>query len=154
MNRTASFARLCFALIQIAVDLPALAQTCANPTAIVSAGTLTGNTCASANQLPYLVNGAISTQGNQDVYLIHTSNPGPIFLSVQPNASVDMALFVCRNQCSTYATCVAAFDPGVAGTAVGATLPAAPGDYYIIVGTSSPATCGQYTLTVAPQLND
>ena len=153
MSRIAFIARLCFLLIVNTVVLPAWAQTCANPTALVNAGTLSGNTCTSTNQLPYLANGAISTAGNQDVYLVDTARTGPIFLAVQPDASVDMGLFVCRNQCSTYATCIA-IDTGVAGTEVSATLLSGPGDYYVIVGAASPAICGHYTLTLAPQLND
>jgi hypothetical protein len=154
MNRIAFVARCCFLMMQIAAVLPAFGQTCANPTALVSAGSLTGNTCTSTNQLPYIANGAISAGGNQDVYYIHTANGHSVLLTVQPDPSVDMGLFVCRNQCSTYATCVAALDPGVSGTTTTATLPDGPGDYYVIVGTASAASCGSYTLSLIPPLND
>jgi hypothetical protein len=154
MNRIALIARSCFLLLQTTVLSPAFAQTCANPTALVSAGSFAGNTCTSTNQLPYVANGAIATGGNQDVYFIHTTDGHSIFLNVQPNATVDMSLLVCRNQCSTYTTCVAAVDPGVAGTTASATLPDGPGDYYVIVGTASAASCGSYTLTLFSPLND
>ncbi len=154
MNRFAFIARRSFLLMQIAFIFPAFAQTCTNPTALVSVGSWTGNTCTSTNQLPYVANGAIATGANQDVYFVHTANAGSIALSLQPNASVDMGLFVCRNQCSTYATCVAAIDPGVAGEAASTTLPPGPGDYYIIVGTASSASCGDYTLTLAVPSSD
>lgn len=154
MTRITCIARGFLLLMQTAIISSAFAQTCASPTALVSAGTTTGNTCTSTNQLPFLANGAISASGNQDVYFVHVADGHSILLSVRPDASVDMGLFVCRNQCSTYATCVAAADSGTAGTTTNATLPDGPGDYYVIVGTSSTATCGNYTLTLVPPLND
>ncbi len=154
MNRIAFIAIGCFAAMQMGAALTASAQTCASPTPIVSTGTFPGNTCTNTNQLPYLANGAISVAGNQDVYFIHAVNAQSVSLTLVPDASVDMALFICRNQCSTYTTCIAAVDAGVAGGTVSAPLPDGPGDYYVIVGSTSAGTCGNYDLNVIAPLND
>jgi hypothetical protein len=148
--------RCCFVLTLVSAGLPASAQTCASPIAITDTGTVTGNTCNNTNQLPYLANGAISVIGNQDVYYIDALNAHSITLTVQPEATVDLGLYICRNQCSTYASCTAAVDPGVAGTAVSAPLPDGPGDYYVIVAASGSLgpMCGNYTLTLTAPLDD
>jgi hypothetical protein len=135
--------------------MPAFAQTCAAPITIAATGVFNGNTCTSTNQLPYLANGAIAVIGNQDIYRLTSVNANAITLNAQPEAGLDLALFVCHNQCSTYATCIAAVDNGGAGVAESTQLPEGPGDYYIIVGTaaSTSPTCGNNTLTVAGPLD-
>lgn len=114
-------------------------------------GVFNSDTCNSTNQLPYLANGAIAAFGNQDVYHLRVSDGSGVTLGVLPQPAVDLALFVCRNQCSTYATCVAAVDAGAAGSLETATLPAGPGDYYVVVS-SSQAQCGGYNLSVTAPL--
>ena len=135
--------------------MPAFAQTCAAPILIAGIGAVAGNTCASTNQLPYLANGAIAVIGNEDIYRLTAANANLIQLHVQPEAGLDLALFVCRNQCSTYATCIATVDNGGAGVAESTQLPDGPGDYYVIVGTaaSTSPTCGNYSLTVSGPLD-
>jgi len=143
------------ALLILCPALPAFAQTCAAPIAIVATGFFNGNTCASTNQLPYLANGAIAVIGNEDIYRLTAVNANAITLNVQPEAGLDLALFVCRNQCSTYATCIATVDNGGPGVAESTQLPDGPGDYYIIVGTAAQVApqCGNYTLTVSAPLD-
>ncbi len=156
MSMFSSALRCCFALAMMSVGLPAFAQTCASPIALTDTGISTGNTCNNTNQLPFLANGAISVIGNQDIYYIHALNAHSVTLTVQPEATVDLGLYICRNQCSTYASCTAAVDPGVAGVAASAPLPDGPGDYYVIVAASGSLgpMCGNYTLTLTAPLND
>jgi hypothetical protein len=146
--------RALLAFLLLGPAMPAFAQTCAVPITIPTIGAFNGNTCTSTNQLPYLANGAIAVIGNEDVYHLTAANANSIVLTAQPEAALDLALFVCRNQCSTYATCIAAVDAGGAGAAESTQLPDGPGDYYVIVGTANPATpiCGSYTLIVAGPL--
>ena len=141
-------------LVQV---MPVLGQTCAEPIEITNVpGQYSGNTCNNTNQLPYLANGAISVIGNQDIYYIHALNAHSVTLTVQPEATVDLGLYICRNQCSTYASCTAAVDPGIAGVAASAPLPDGPGDYYVIVAASGSLgpMCGNYTLNLTAVFND
>lgn len=133
----------------LAID-HACAQTCASPLALPLPWT-TGNTCNSTNQLPYLANGAVAAAGAQDIYHGVAVNAQSVSIQVQPDAGIDLALFICPNQCSTYATCIAAVDDGGAGVAETAALPDGPGDYYIIVGATG-SGCGGYTLSVIAPL--
>lgn len=135
--------------------MPGFAQTCATPLPIAAGMPLNGNTCASTNQLPYVANGAIAFSGKQDIYLFTTANANLIQLQVQPEAGLDLALFVCRNQCTTYATCIATVDDRGVGVTESTQLPDGPGDYYVIVGTAASTlpTCGNYTLTVTGPLD-
>ena len=143
--------RGCLAVAFFCCAAPLFAQTCAAPTEIVTTGAFNSDTCSSTNQLPYLANGAIAAFGNQDVYHLRVADGTGVTLNAQPQPAVDLALFVCRNQCSTYATCVATADAGGAGFAEAATLPAGPGDYYVIVS-SGQVQCGSYSLSVAAPL--
>jgi len=105
--------------------------------------------------LPYLANGAIAFVGNQDIYRLTVLDGTDVQLHLSPEAGLDLAVFVCRNQCSTYATCVATIDDGGAGVQETAPLPSGPGDYYVIVGatTLATSTCGNYSLTVSTPLD-
>lgn len=155
MNGFGSFARertlQRIALLLLAIFLAVedvAAQSCASPIALV--GSTTGNTCNGTNQLPYLGNGAIAANGAQDIYHIVAANAQSLSIQVQPDTGVDLALFICPNQCSTYATCIAAVDDGGAGMAETAALPDGPGDYYVIVGATGTG-CGGYSVKlVAP----
>ena len=130
--------------------LDAFAQSCVTPVEITNTGAFAGNTCISSNQLPYIANGAIATQGKQDIYHVHVVDGTGVTFNLTPEASVDLGLAVCRNQCSTYATCTSVVDSGVPGATQVAPLPDGPGDYYIIIGGGS--TCGNYNLYVAAPL--
>jgi hypothetical protein len=141
----------CIALIAFATT--GSAQTCASP--IILATTpqaVTGTTCAGTQQLPTFANGAINgTQ--QIVHRIRTTAPTTgLQVSVQPEPSQDVAVFVCSNQCSPTATCVAAVDDNGGGGAETASIPSAPGDYYVIV--QNVGTCGSYSLVFTGPLND
>jgi hypothetical protein len=143
--------RIAVATLLMSVASGVVAQTCASPISIVSAGTSTGNTCSGSNQLPYIANGAIENSENQDIYFVHATNAQSVTLTVTPQAGVDLQLAICRNQCSTYATCTSVVDSGIAGAVQSAPLPDGPGDYFIIVGgtLSSTPSCGSYTLNLA-----
>lgn len=135
--------------------LSARAQTCDSPIEITSSQGISGNTCNSTINLPYVANGAIALAGEDVVYHVATVNPFAGQVSLQPDSGVDLAMFVCRH-CSTYATCIAAVDNGPAASNV-ANVPAGTADYYIIVGATTVAsatTCGSYTLQVAYPLDD
>jgi hypothetical protein len=137
------------ALLGFAISPDASAQSCATPTQIVAAGSaFSGDTCNNTNQLPFLANGAISAPGSQDIYHMSVGDGSGFVLSVVPDSGVDASVFICRNQCTTYATCVAAVDFGGAGFTETATLPPGVGDYYIVVQTA-PAQCGSYNLSVS-----
>jgi len=130
----------------------AYAQSCASPIEVsVPATQFTGNTCNSTNQLPYLVNGAVQAPGNQDIYHLRVTDGSGIQLQLTPAVALDGVLFVCRNLCATYSSCVAAVDSGGIGAAEMASLPPGPGDYYVIIGSVVPA-CGTYNLTVSAPL--
>jgi hypothetical protein len=146
--------RTLLVFLLLGLSMPVFAQTCAAPIPITALSPMSGNTCASTNQLPYLANGAISFLGNQDIYHLAVADGTQVQVHVTPEAGLDLAVFVCRNQCSTYATCVATVDDGGAGVQETAPLPDGPGDYYVIVGTAvSALTCGNYQLTVSMPLD-
>jgi hypothetical protein len=135
------------------VATPAFAQTCAAPIEIAVAPFVsTRSTCSNTNNLPYLANGAIANQGEDDVY--HIAIGAAVMYegtaTLTPEAGVDLSLFICRGPCGTYSTCVAAVDNGT-GAVDAAQIPAVPGDYFIVVGHagSSLPTCGNYTLSIA-----
>lgn len=136
---------------------PAAAQTCASPIQInTTSSVVTGTTCAGTTQLPSLANGAM-IGGQQIVHRITLGSgaqPG-INVSLQPEAGVDMALFVCPNACSPVVTCSAVDAQGAGGTET-APLPNTAGDYYIIVqsSTGTAPVCGGYSLVVTAPLND
>ena len=141
----------------VGTSSPAFAQSCANPIEITFAGLLSGNTCNSTNQLPYLANGAITSLDNQDIYHLRVGDGTGIQLTLRPAAGLDGTLFACRNTCSASASCVAAADNGGAGAQETVELPPGPGDYYIVVGSvvsdSTVSDCGTYELYVAAPLD-
>ena len=145
-----------FAVILAAVySASASGQSCVTPIAVISSGALTGNTCSGSVQLPSLLDGAISNDNPQIVYRVTLASSTDVHLTLVPDASADMSMFVCPNQCSTSATCIAADQAG-AGGAETVALPNAPGDYYVIVACSEGTTpaCGTYTLSVSTPLSD
>lgn len=148
--------RLSATVMLVCIAHGALAQTCASPVSIVATGTFTGNTCNSSNQLPYLANGAIESYTNQDIYYMQVGPASSgIVIFLTPEAGVAMSVAVCRNQCSTYATCVGAAASGIAGAQQTVTLPDGSGDYYIVVaGVDTGPNCGNYSMSVSMPLGD
>src|SRR5262249_14440489 len=138
---------LAIALVTMLPASNATSQTCASPVPIAFNSPVLGNTCNSTNQLPYLVNGAIAASGSQDIYRVTVLDGRLITLYVEPVAGVDLAVFVCPNECSTYSSCIIAADSEGAGGVETAALPDGPGDYYVIVGATAALTCGGYSLT-------
>jgi len=136
-----------------AYSASASAQSCATPIAIATAGPVVGNTCSGSVQLPNLIDGAIQNSNPQIVYRVALASPTDVHVALQPDASTDMSMFVCPNQCSTAATCLAV-DAAGAGGVENIALPDVPGDYYVIVQSSNGTapTCGTYTLTVSAPL--
>ena len=145
---------LCLATMSM-FALSGVAQTCTTPIPIVASGTVSGTTCSGTTQLPSLVNGAM-TGGQQIVYraTFATGLFPYVDLSLQPDAGVDMSLFVCPNACSSTASCIAAVDDNGAGIAEIASIPNPAGDYYIIVQAApgSGPVCGGYSLTLSTPL--
>jgi len=143
--------RAAAAVLLLIAAMHASAQTCATPIAAIPLGSYSGNTCNNSTHLPALANGAIVTNGGgEDVYHISGANLSQVSLILQPGAGVDLALFVCPNQCSTYATCIAAVDNGGAGAMESVLLSDGPGDYYVVVASVAAVTpnCGSYNLFV------
>jgi hypothetical protein len=141
------------AVLMLIAAMPASGQTCASPIPIVGTA-FSGNTCNNSTHLPALANGAILTGGGgEDVYHISGADLSQVSVALQASAGVDLALFVCPNQCSTYATCIAAVDNG-AGAIESVPLPDGPGDYYVIVASVAAVTpnCGSYNLSVSGPL--
>jgi len=143
--------RACAVMLLLAV-VPAFGQTCANPLPIVSGGLFTGITCSSIGQLPAIANGAIQIPGLQVIYALSDLSASyldlTLTMSAQPNT---LSLFVCRNPCSTYTSCVAIADTGSPGTAI--VHLDKPAEYFLVVGSAN-NTCSQYSLTVNGTLND
>ena len=143
---------LCALLILIAAA-PAFAQSCANAIPITNGGNFSGNTCNGSNQLPALVNGAIQTAGPQTIYALHDLSSlylnETFTLTADPSAS--LSLFVCRNPCSTYSSCVAVADVGSSGSV--AAFVSVPAEYFVVVG-STAGTCGAYNLQIFGTFND
>ena len=142
-----------FVIASFAASATGFAQTCASPIALATTPlVVSGTTCAGTTQLPTLVNGAIAgTQ--QIVHRVTVGTPVSGFaVTVQPEAGFDVATFVCPNQCSPTASCVAAVDSNGAGGSETAQIPGTPGDYYIIV--QSVNTCGSYSLVLTAPLSD
>jgi hypothetical protein len=139
---------LLVALLGLAAPLAASAQSCAAPIEVTYVGEYSSNTCNNSNQLPYLANGAISAPGSQDVFHMRVSDGTGFNLQVQPPTGVPVSMFVCRNQCSTYATCIAAVDSDGASLTSMVPLPPGAGEYYIVVQTAI-AQCGSYNLVVS-----
>jgi hypothetical protein len=137
--------------------VPALAQTCAAPTQILFTGWRVGDTCNNTQNLPYLANGAIVNNGEDDVYHVAigslVTSWGEVTLS--PLADVDLTLFICHGPCGAYATCLSVAD-AAAGSSATVYIPPVAGDYYIIVGHAglTGATCGSYELSVSYPFND
>jgi len=144
MKRTARLNcfRCLFAFAIAVVSAPALSQTCAAPIEYTYSP-VSGNTCNSTRNLPYLANGAIVNGGPDIVYHGYLLSTTSIYAALE---GVDnLSLYVCRGPCGTYSTCLAVID-SVAFAAYPTTIyPAAPGDYYFIVGSAS-GVCGTYTL--------
>ena len=141
--------RYVFTAVILSGAAPVLAQSCANPIPITIVSTYSGNTCTSTPQLPSLANGAIQLFGNQDIYHVGAADVQVgTQLVVTPSATFDVEVFVCRNQCSTYATCVSAEDAQGPGGVETAKLPPGPGDYYVIIGSPPTSDCGTYTMSV------
>ena len=142
-----------FLIASLTASTMGFAQTCAAP--IVLATTplvVNGTTCAGTTELTTLVNGAIAgTQ--QIVHRVSVGTPASGFtVTVQPEPGFDVATFVCSNQCSPTASCVAAVDNNGAGVSETAQIPSTPGDYYVIV--QSVNTCGSYSLVLTAPLGD
>jgi hypothetical protein len=157
MSASAFKLRACISLaILLAAATPAYAQTCANPIEVPVIQGFNATTCGSPNNLPYVANGAISIlQGENVVYHVGTvNNPYAGQVSLQPEPTVDLALFVCRAPCSTYSTCFAVADNGPGAQNV-ADIPAGASDFYIIVGhVTGVPTCGNYSLDFIYPLSD
>lgn len=135
-------------------NAPVFAQSCASPIEISGVvSQFAGNTCNSSNQLPNLANGMIYSPGSQDIYHLSIADGTGVQLHLTPAAALDGVLFVCRNVCATYSTCIAAVDSGGAGIAEVASLPSGPGDYYVIVGSSASPVCGTYNLVLSSPLD-
>ena len=140
-------------LLLLLAAAPAFAQSCANAIPIVSGGNFSGTTCGGTNQLPALAAGAIQTSGPQALYAVQDLSA--VYLNetftLTADPSANLAVFVCRNPCSTFASCVAVADVGSNGS--GAASVSTPTEYFVVVG-SLAGTCGAYTLTVSGTLND
>ena len=143
---------LCTVLILIAAA-PAFAQSCANAIAITNGGNFSGNTCNGSNQLPALANGAIQAAGPQTIYALHDLSSIYLneTLTLTADPSTNLSLFVCRNPCSTYSSCVAVADVGSIGSGVAFVNNAA--EYFVVVG-STLGTCGAYNLQIIGTFND
>jgi len=142
-------------------NVSACADECTSAIPLVGTGSAaimaSGNSCNGGTTLPFLANGAIATNGTGvDVY--HVTSRNVPFLTLQPQAGVDLALLVCPSQCSTYATCFVA-DNGGAGAIETLTVPSAQylvSDYFVMVAgldTASPG-CGDYQLIISGYIDD
>ena len=152
MKTTNLFRLACASLILI-VAAPVFAQSCANTIPITFGGNFTGNTCSGTNQLPALANGAIQASGPQAVYALQDLSSQYLneTLTLTADPSANLSVFVCRNPCSTYASCVAVADVGSNGS--GAAYLSTPAAYFVVIG-STAGTCGAYSLTVSGTFND
>jgi hypothetical protein len=135
------------------LSIPTFAQTCASPIEITTAINVSGSTCSGSKQLPSLANGAIAGTDHQIIFHASFANSNASSFVLHPDTGQDMALFVCPNQCSPLATCIAAVDENADGGVETAPIPDGPGDYFVIVQ-STGATCGGYTLNILAPLDD
>jgi hypothetical protein len=153
MHRIERFFRCTLALTLLAAPCLGFAQSCASAIPITT-NNFTGTTCGGTNSLPTLANGAILSIAPQVIYaqpdLSATYGYEIVSLNADPNT---LSLYVCKNPCSTYSTCVAVGDVGASGSVSLTVSP--PSEYSIIVGSSSGAsgTCSSYTLAISVPLN-
>jgi len=146
--------RLCCIVMLFGAAAPAFGQACAASSVIpiTNGGAFFGNTCTSAVQLPALANGAIRTPGPQDIYALHDLSALYLNLTLTLTSSPNsLSLYVCRNPCSTFGSCVAVADTDATGLAV-IYLPK-PAEYFVVVG-STADTCNTYSLTAYGTFND
>ena len=144
--------RFVYAVLILFASAPVFAQSCANAIPITNGGTFSGTTCSQSNQFPTLVNGAIQTPGQQVIYAL--SDLSAQYLNEQFTLTADpnsLSLYVCRNPCSTYASCVAAGDVGSTGS-VTLNLPK-PAEYFLVLGSTS-GVCSTFSLTITGTFND
>jgi hypothetical protein len=151
--KTINLFRLACASVILIAAAPVFAQSCVNTIPIASGGNFNGNTCSGTNQLPALANGAIQASGPQAIYALQDLSA--IYLNetftLTAAPSANLSVFVCRNPCSTYASCVAVADVGSGGS--GAAFVSNPAAYFVVIG-SAAGTCGAYSLTVSGTFND
>lgn len=147
----------CFGLCAAVTLLPmggAFAQGCANPIPITVAGTFAGSTCGGSNYLPAVANGAVAARGNQVIYALPDFSASLLNEYVQLDASANSAsVYVCRNPCSTYSSCVAAGDVDASGSVT--VQLGKPAEYFIVVQAqlAPSGICGNYTLSVGGTFN-
>jgi hypothetical protein len=153
MSTTLTTLRVCCVALLFGAAAPAFAQTCAsNAIPVSNGGGFVGNTCNSTVQLPALANGAIQSPGPQDIYALHDLSALYLDLTLTLTSSPNsLSLYVCRNPCSTFASCVAVADTD--GTGVATIKLPQPAEYFLVVG-SAAGTCNTYSLTIFGTFND
>lgn len=111
-----------------------VAQTCENPLALPPSSQIAGNTATSANNVPAVANGTISTSGNDIVYRAHFGPPYGASIVVQPQYIGDVGIFLCR-ACHPAADCVAFADANMTpdGSETLNVSPTLEGWFYLIV---------------------
>jgi len=150
-------AAACF-VVWLAAPTISVAQSCAAPIQVPSSMNITASTCDSTMSMPFISSGTVLNQGPDAVYRLTSPLPGVGpwrgSVTLQPDANVDLALFLCTGTCSTYATCFGFVDKGP-GNASTLTIPESY-DVFLVVAHPSEAlpTCGNYSLQVTYMLDD
>jgi hypothetical protein len=148
-----NFLQPALSTLLLSISLAASAQSCTTVPVSSPTGGLSGTTCSATNQLPVLANGAIQTPGPQAIYAVQDFSAALLdeTFTLSADPASNLSLFVCRNPCSTYASCVGVAD--VDGTGHATVHLARPLESIVVVG-SMVGTCATYTLSISGTSHD